>query len=145
MSTAVYDQRSGEFTIYSPVDDGGIERVVYQCVGYAGKGDCKNNPDCQHRVGEGPLPIGRYKVRLVLHARFANPVFRLEQVAGDDFGRSGFLIHGPRVGGQQNSSSGCIVLRYDDRVAVGHYSVRELEVCASSPTLGRTRTRTVTK
>lgn len=132
-SQASYDQRTGAFLIYGDVDDGGIERVLYEAQGYAGRGACKNNPDCEHRRNEGPLPLGRYRVVSVDHPRFKEPVFRLLQLEGPTYGRSGFLIHGDSSKAPGKASQGCIVLGYADRTAIAHYGVDELEVCASSP------------
>lgn len=140
-SQAMYDQRTGAFIIYGDVDDGGQQRVVYEAQGYAGKGDCKNNPDCEHKRSQGPLPIGRYRVVPIVHDRFRGPVFRLVQELGPTYGRGGFLIHGDSRTKPGQASSGCIILGYADRDAVGHYDVRTLEVCASQPE-GRVLDRT---
>ena len=130
-SQATYDQRTGAFVIYGNVDDGGTERVLHEARGYAGNGQCKNNPDCEHQRNKGPLPIGRYRVVSIDHPRFAEPVFRLLQLEGPTYGRGGFLIHGDSRKTPGQASQGCIVLGYADRVAIAEYDVAELEVCAS--------------
>lgn len=144
-SNASYDQRSGVFTIYGAVDDKqNCERILYVGKGYAGSGACKNNPDCEHKRNEGPLPLGRYRVVHINHPRFRNPVFRLEQLEGPTYGRSGFLIHGDAIGTKAGQASrGCIVLGWHHRVAIREFAVTSLEVCASLAPQGRVLDDTV--
>ena len=137
-SQATYDQRTGRFIIYGDVDGHeGQERIVWEAQGYAGRGECQHNPDCDHKRSQAPLPVGRYGVRLVRHVRFRDPVFRLEQLEGPTYGRSGFLIHGDSANSPGKASQGCIVLRWSDRSAISAYDVRELEVFASLAPSGR--------
>lgn len=131
-SQATYDQRTGAFVIYGEIDDGGTERVLYETKGYAGRGVGKNNPDYEMRRGLGPLPIGRYQVLGPFdHRRFGPICFRLLQISGPTYGRSGFLIHGDSKARPGSASSGCIILSRDAREAVREYDVAYLEVCAS--------------
>lgn len=134
-TTASFDQRTGRFTIASPVDDGGIERVIYEATGYAGRGRHRNDPESQHLRGLGPLPRGAYDVvGSVDHVRFGPVVFRLSPVEGNSmFGRSGFLIHGDSTTRPGDASSGCIVLPRAARYAVGYHNVGRLVVYASAP------------
>ena len=139
VSQASYDQRTGAFTIYGAVDDKQeCERILYVCKGYAGKGACKNNPDCEYKRNEGPLPVGRYRLVPINHHRFRDPVFWLQQLEGPTYGRSGFLIHGDASGSKAGQASrGCIVLGWHHRVAIREFEVTSLEVFASLAPTGR--------
>lgn len=133
-SQASYDQRTGSFIIYGDVDDGGIQRALYGAQGYAGRGVGKNNPDAEHQRGVGPLPVGRYDVvGPSNHERLGPFVFRLQQVEGPTYGRSGFFIHGDSRKNPGEASSGCIILSRHARDAIARFDVRTLEVCASQP------------
>lgn len=136
MAVATYNQRTGHFVIWVEIDDGGMERAVYDCIGYAGNGAGKNNPDFQHKRNQGPLPRGEYSVEPAADDRFRPPVFRLRQRKGPTFGRSGFLIHGASASNPSGSSHGCIVLERRHREAVGQYDVTALTVYASKPHRG---------
>ena len=128
MAYAMYDQRSGEFTICE-VEDGGLDRVLYQTVGYAGRDRGRNNPSFEAVRNIGPLPRGDYSVRLEPHRKFRAPAFRLHPVSGTVMhGRSGFWIHGDSLIQPGNASHGCIILSAAARGWVEHYQVRHLEV-----------------
>lgn len=132
-SKATYDQCTGAFIIWSPVDDGGIERVQYEATGYAGKGRGRNEPDLEYLHRIGPLPKGKYAVRGPAdHPRLGRFVFRLDRIDdGPTFGRGGFYIHGDSRSDPGEASEGCIVLDRDARDAVAYYGVREVWVFAS--------------
>lgn len=137
VSQAAYDQRTGAFVIFGSVDDGGQERVIYETNGYAGRGVGKNNPDYEMRRGLGPLPAGRYHVLGPFdHHRFGPICFRLLQITGPTYGRSGFLIHGDSIARPGKASSGCIILGRDAREAVREFDVEYLDVSASTAPLG---------
>ena len=143
ISTARYEQATGKFTIWAAPDDGGTERCLYECSGYAGRGAGRNNPARQHIVNEGPLPCGLYAVRSPhRHPRLGPVVFRLDRIIADpspSFGRKGFYIHGDSQDG--DASRGCIVLARVHREAVAFYRVRTLEVVPDSPLKAGTRTK----
>ena len=104
MAFAVYAQRTGEFAIFE-IDDGGNERCLYECKGYAGRRNGRNNHLAQELKGVGPLPVGFYRVAVRHHGRFRAPAFALEPFTTNTmFGRSGFWIHGGI------HSEGCIML-----------------------------------
>lgn len=127
MTYARYEQRSGLFQIIA-VDDGGIERVVHECTGYAGKRGGRNNPSCESLKGYGPLPRGRYWVgRAYHHPRLGRWTFPLAQVEGETFGRSAFRIHGDNQA--HDASQGCIVLPLGCRMHLAECGVSRLEVC----------------
>lgn len=128
-STARYHQRTGQFSIFAPVDDSPNERVLSEFFGYAGRGPGRNNPDMAAVRNTGPLPCGLYWVREERHPKFRAPAFRLTPYAGNEMhGRSGFLIHGDNAA--SDASQGCIVLHPVDREKVAMFRVRVLEVVA---------------
>ena len=94
-STGAFGVQNGDFVF--PLGDG-----------YAGKGPSRNVPNDDHLRGLGPLPRGKYTVDLAPHQRFAEPAFRLEQIEGPDYERSGFWVHGDNK--TSTASSGCIIL-----------------------------------
>ena len=127
VTRAQYSQTTGLFTIYTEVDDGGIERVLHEAHGYSGRSYGRNNPDAEAAKNIGPLPRGRYWVSLPFHHAGKGPVvFRLRHVEGVNHSRSGFLIHGDNPAG--DASKGCIILTRADRDAVSRNGVRELVV-----------------
>ena len=105
---ARYEQASGLFEIWAFVNDGGVERCVYQSVGYAGRGDFKNRPEAQCRHDEGPLPRGVYRVGPSQdHPRLGPVAFPLYPYGRNAMcGRSGFFIHGDSRRDPGNGSHG---------------------------------------
>lgn len=132
MTHAVYEQSTGLFTIWD-VDDGGVERLLYECKGHSGRDRGRDNPDFDHVKSVGPLPRGFYRIVLCAHPKFRRPAFRLDPFQGNIMhGRSDFWLHGGTV------SHGCIILRFVNRDAVEYYKPSTLEVVPGSPaaTLG---------
>ena len=128
MSYALYEQSTGYFAILDDLYPRG-EGVLYQCEGYAGRDNGRNNPALDHVRNVGPIPDGTYRVRLVKHRRFRDPAFRLEpHITTIMHGRSGFLIHGDSAENPNNSSHGCIILGRPHREAVEFYAVDRLFV-----------------
>lgn len=128
-SRAVYEQSTGEFRIFaSPDDNPGTERVVYECVGYSGRGPHRNDPDGQCVPRQGPLPRGRYTVGAPYrHPRLGPLAFRLlPHVSNHMCGRSALFIHGDNAA--SDASMGCIILDRPEREAVEYYRVRSLDV-----------------
>ena len=130
VTNATYDQSTGTFTIWSPIDDGGNERCVYECSGYAGRGDHKNRSASECRVGEGPLPRGVYRVGVPTeHPRLGDLAFPLYPFGSNRMcGRSGFYIHGDSRRNPGNASHGCIILSRPGREAIVEFAVRTVEV-----------------
>lgn len=138
MTSLSYDISTGELVAYGAPDDGGVERAEFITRGYSGKGNCRDNPDCQDRPNQGPIPIGKYRVYETHRPGLAAPVFRLVPDPKNDMrGRSGFLIHGDNP--THDASRGCIILWRSARLVIqelvkasswGHLT---LEVCASRP------------
>lgn len=102
-----YEQQSGAF---------GLVNGDYHCpicFGSAGRPPYRNDPEADHRIGEGPLPRGVYRLGVVDHPRFAAPAIRLTPEPGTDIkGRSGFYIHGG------TESEGCILIQRKQRVVI---------------------------
>jgi len=86
--------------------------------GYAGRPRFRNDPAAQCRKNEGPLPQGRYRMRIVPNPRFAGPAIQLAPEAAGDWlcGRGDFWIHGDND--RNDASSGCIVLARSARQCV---------------------------
>lgn len=94
-STGAFGVQNGDFVF--PLGDG-----------YAGKAASRNVPNDDHLRSLGPLPRGKYVLKVVAHPRFAEPAIRLEQVEGKTYDRCGFWIHGDNK--TSTASTGCIVL-----------------------------------
>ena len=95
-------------------------------IGYAGgnKGqhpEGKNNPAMQQVHDIGPIPCGEYEVH---GPPFDDPhmgkyVLRLLPREGTNtFGRSGFCLHGDKIGAPGCASDGCPIQAHDVRVKV---------------------------
>ena len=82
--------------------------------GYSGHGDGVNNPAMQEDADVGPIPCGQYTIGKAQDTTTHGPcVLSLTPLPGtNDFGRSGFLIHGDEVAhvGQELASLGCIIM-----------------------------------
>ena len=132
MSYAVYEQSTGNFAILDqpePDWSPGFQAVLYECRGYAGRDNGRNNPALDHVRNVGPIPAGTYRVFSVKHWRFRDPVFALEpHITTVMHGRSGFLIHGDSAKNPGNASHGCIILERVHRDAVEFYAVDRLIV-----------------
>lgn len=99
----IYVQKSGEIALCN---------VDFECpfaIGHAGRAEGRNNPRMQSVRNIGPLPLGRYRMEVVAHQKFAAPAIKLTQIEGESFGRAGFYIHGG------TNSEGCIILQRDVR------------------------------
>lgn len=81
-------------------------------MGYAGKGEGKNNPEMQAIHNVGPLPCGLYQIGEPKEGTHMG-AFALELIPHDSnemFGRDGFFWHGDD--GKGTASEGCIVSSY---------------------------------
>lgn len=89
-----------------------------------------NNPDAQDVHCIGPLPQGLYNIVEWQdeHPGLGPIVAILQQVEGETFGRDGFRIHGAAAVDPLNSSEGCIVLPYGERVALRATGETQLRV-----------------
>lgn len=134
MLYAQYEQRTGLFRL-GQIVEGGIERVLDETKGYAGRGKHRNRPESQHITSWGPIPRGGYRIgEAFTHPRLGPVAFRLEpHGANKMFGRGAFLIHGDNA--QGDASHGCIILNRTMRKAIRDSGVRYLDVIegASNP------------
>ena len=136
MTIAFYEQKTGRFVICD-YDDGGVERVVYETVGYSGRGAHKNNPESQHVKRLGPIPRGVYGIHGPFdHPRLGPICFDLSAHKLPMFGRSGFMIHGDSRVRPGDASSGCIILHRAAREAIVNYGPKLLYVEPVPPTVG---------
>lgn len=101
-------------------------------IGYAGRGEGRNNPAMQDVKNVGPLPCGLYRIgNPVLRHPMLGPVAMPLTPAYESqmFGRSHFWIHGDNA--QHDASEGCIILDRNCRVAIGHTPGQWLKVIAA--------------
>jgi hypothetical protein len=97
--------------------------------GYSGHGHGRNNPAMQAVHDFGPIPQGTYSIGAMRDTEAHGPcVLPLSQVAGESFGRAGFLIHGDSHTG--DASKGCIILPRTVRLAIAQSDDRLLRVVA---------------
>jgi len=102
--------------------------------GYSGFGEGKNNPAMQEIHGIGPLPKGKYKMKVITeNGQWVDyegkkaPVIRLFPAAENNmFGRDGFLIHGDNK--DHTASHGCVIEDHDIRVQIALSGDEDLEV-----------------
>lgn len=96
-----YEQRTGNILVVNG------DYVLPFASGYAGAGNGLNNPELDGVRNTGPLPSGRYSMRIAQHPRFKAPAIALTQTEGDKKGRSGFWVHGDNGKANRSASSGC--------------------------------------
>lgn len=78
-----------------------------------------NNPDEQAVHFIGPLPVGLYRVGTWgTYPKIGEDSAPLTQIGGETYGRGGFFIHGPGTADPMNSSEGCIVVPFSDRIKI---------------------------
>lgn len=101
-------------------------------IGYAGRGDEKNDPDKQCVKGRGPLPRGRYRMVRVYDSPKTGPfTIELEPMPDNAMcGRGDFRIHGDGIARPGWASEGCIVLPRAKREAMWAWPDKMIEVVA---------------
>ena len=99
--------------------------------GYSGHEQGLNSVEHEQVANIGPVPRGTYSIGTF----FDDPggkgpvVAHLTPDAGtNDFGRSGFIIHGDNKAGDHSASHGCIILSRPLREAISASGDRTLEV-----------------
>lgn len=101
--------------------------------GYSGHGEGQNNPAYQQIHNVGPIPRGTWTIQ---GPPFDTPthgpyVLRLVPCSDTDtFGRSGFLMHGDKIGAPGTASLGCIIMPRAVREQVWNSDDHYLEVVA---------------
>lgn len=99
-------------------------------VGYAGRGDGKNNPAMQDVKDIGPLPCGLYSIGEPVNTLTHGPfVLWLEpDPANQMFGRSAFGIHGDSVVEPGSASEGCVIMPRFARERIAASDDKQLRV-----------------
>jgi hypothetical protein len=98
--------------------------------GYSGSPDAKNDPTKQDVSNHGPIPQGHYTIGAPFDSPTHGPYcLRLTAEIGNVmYGRSGFLMHGDKVGAPGTASQGCIIMPRTVREAVWKSQVHHLQV-----------------
>lgn len=78
---------------------------------YSGFAQGKNDPLAEHLPGIGPIPQGFYLIGAVEEdeTRHGPVAIHLVPVAGQIYGRSGFMVHGDSRSAPGAASHGCII------------------------------------
>ncbi len=97
-------------------------------VGYSGERMAVNDPVFESDPFQGPIPKGRYRMRLHASPGRAPPVFKLTPEGHNAFGRTDFLIHGDNQRQNFTASEGCIVLPIKIRNLILQYKDDLLDV-----------------
>ena len=97
-------------------------------LGYSGVGAGLNNPSREHEGFVGPIPKGRYRMRVIPHAKYKPPVLSLTPEGHNAHGRTLFLIHGDNQGLNFTASEGCIILPRPARESIANGGDDLLEV-----------------
>ncbi len=97
---------------------------------FSGHGAGLNNPDMEKVVGIGPIPRGIYIIGPLeaQHGKLGPNVMSLTPAPGtQDWGRSGFYMHGDYSGDvQRDASDGCIIAPLTIRLMVNGFPDRRL-------------------
>ncbi len=103
---------------------------ILLAIGYAGRGEGKNNPSLQAAHDLGPLPTGTYLISPPADdAQVGEYAMRLiPSPTNQMYLRSGFFIHGDNPAHPGQSSDGCIVLPREAREAIWQSGDHSLQV-----------------
>ena len=99
--------------------------------GYSGCGTGLNNPALEHLADVGPIPRGDYRIgRFFDDTGGKGPLVAHIWPCADtnEFGRSGFMIHGDNQACDHTASHGCIILAHSIREQIVASSDRLLKV-----------------
>jgi len=121
----IYEQATGKLFHHEDV----IDATTVVAYGYAGAGVGKNNPAMESVRNTGPLPAGLYTIgspRNTVHSPYTLPL--TPYPANKMFGRSGFLIHGDKIGAPGTASQGCVILPRDIRTLIWTSGDHDLQV-----------------
>ncbi len=114
-----YNQKTGDIFL----DD------TYLGSGYSGHGEGKNNHEMQAVPNVGPIPIGKYYIDKAfdqIPGKGPCVMHLWPLKATEDFGRSGFMIHGDNA--THDASEGCIIQNRAIRTQIAMGTERLLEV-----------------
>lgn len=98
-----------------------IDKVLQPERGYSGHGEGLNNPDEQSLHGVGPIPEGTWRINPweAFHPHLGPIVSHLTPISvPNEYGRSGFFIHGDNAAANHSASDGCIIMDHNLRVRV---------------------------
>lgn len=119
------EQKAGELWRFA---DGVLTKVAD---GYSGHDAGRDNPAMESVPDAGPIPQGTYAIGDMRDTEAHGPcVMPLAMMAGDSFGRAGFLIHGDSIAHPGQASLGCIILPRPVRIQIGQSDDRVLRVVA---------------
>ncbi len=98
--------------------------------GYSGFEQGKNNPAFQEVPDVGPLPCGTYAIGPPFTHPTKGPLVMTLTPEPDcnEFGRSGFLIHGDSIAHPGEASEGCIIMAHDIRLQISTSGDNQLTV-----------------
>lgn len=115
------NQSTGEIAGFDPEGNVVFRESKYSYSG-SREGNGLNNPAMEKVKGVGPIPKGTYEIGAAYKGPTANS-FRLTPTEGTNtFGRSGFLIHGDKIGGPAFSASqGCVIIPKNIRAVIDAY------------------------
>jgi hypothetical protein len=99
---------------------------------FSGHGIGLNNPDMEKVVGVGPIPRGIHVIGALeaQHGKLGPNVMSLTPAPGtNDWGRSGFFMHGDYSGDvQRDASDGCIIAALNIRLLVNGFPDRRINI-----------------
>ena len=97
--------------------------------GYAGNGDCLNNPEMCAMAQHGPLPTGFYVIGQPIDQPKSTGAYSLPlwpDISNQMFGRNGFFVHGDNPEQNQTASDGCIVTGRDVREVIAKHQILQV-------------------
>lgn len=115
-----YEQATGRMLHYGKLEG----------IGYAGKGEGKNNPEMQDVHKVGPLPRGIYSINAPIDTASHGPyvMWLTPDACNDMCGRSAFGIHGDSKSRPGDASEGCIAIALAVRRAIWESDDHTVEV-----------------
>lgn len=98
--------------------------------GYSGHPPYVNDAEAEALKARGPIPRGSYRIgRSFDHVRLGPLSMYLDPLKGtEQFGRSGFFIHGDNSYGNYSASHGCIILGRSIRAKIADSGATVLQV-----------------
>ena len=102
-------------------------------IGYAGRGNGKNNPDMQCVKDTGPIPRGWWTILSATDqgpTKLSLPLTPDTQT--DTCGRSAFYVHGDSISNPGTASRGCIILPRSTRRCISESGDTRLQVISGN-------------
>jgi fermentation-respiration switch protein FrsA (DUF1100 family) len=115
---------------YSQHDGSLFHDYVYVVTGYSGADAGKNTPAAENVHDVGPIPRGRWVIGTLFDSDTHGPdvMHLVPEPATETYSRSGFLIHGDKIGEPGVASHGCIILPRAVRKQIAASNDHTLEV-----------------